>query len=370
MRRLKIVICIPNLHGGGAERVALQLARDLDPCRFDARLYIHERQGSLVHMVTPEMRTIFQNDEYYRRRQLPRNFLGTLRQVRDADVVIGANEGRASVFALAAARLLKKPVALWLHIDWERFSQQVSWRQKLALKLYWHADAVVACSDGVARSFTTMFPDIAPHIIPNGVPIEQVRRLADEALPLEHQHLFNDPVVITAGRLEHAKGHDLLISAHARLREEGHRHRLVILGDGRWRAALEDQAQEVGVADSVHFLGFQDNPYRFMRRATVFALSSRYEGFGLVLAEALACGLPIVSTDCPSGPHEVLDGGRYGILVAPESVTELTAAIRTLLVDPKRRELLSQSSWGRAQSYDISAMVNSWSRILEDLARR
>ncbi|MDT1063368.1 glycosyltransferase [Paracoccus sp. CPCC 101403] len=369
MDKVKVVICVPNLHGGGAERVALQLARGLDPQHFDARLYVHERQGTLLGMISPEMQVTFQNDKPYRRNQLPRNFLGSLDQARDADVVVGANEGRASALALVAGRLLGKPVALWLHTDWARFSQRVSWRQRLALRLYRHASAVVACSDGAARSFAGMFPQIPLRTISNGIPVAQVRRLAEEPLPPEDQALFTDPVVVTVGRLDHPKAHDLLIAAHAQLREGGHWHRLVILGEGPLRGALEDQARELGVADSVHFLGFQSNPYRYMRHATVFALSSRYEGFGLVLAEALACGLPVVSADCPSGPREVLDGGRFGMLVPPENAAELAAGIGALLADPERRKELVRISGERAQDYDISTMVDGWSRLLQVLAR-
>jgi glycosyltransferase involved in cell wall biosynthesis len=151
--------------------------------------------------------------------------------------------------------------------------------------------------------------------------------------PVEHPWFqpHQPPVVLAAGRLVALKGYDTLLRAFARVRQETPA-RLVILGEGPERPNLERLASELGVAADVDMPGFDPNPFRYMKRAGVFVLSSRYEGLPNVLIQALACGCPVVSTDCPSGPSEILDGGRYGVLVPVDDVEAMAGAIvRALL---------------------------------------
>jgi glycosyltransferase involved in cell wall biosynthesis len=141
------------------------------------------------------------------------------------------------------------------------------------------------------------------------------------------------PVVLSVGRLVPQKDHATLLRAFSRLRA-GRAARLVILGDGKDRKSLELLASKLGVADDVSLPGFESNPYRYMRRCAVFVLSSAWEGSGNVLAEAMACGAPVVSTDCPSGPAEILGDGKYGPLVAVGDHEALAAAIEASLDHP------------------------------------
>jgi glycosyltransferase involved in cell wall biosynthesis len=199
--------------------------------------------------------------------------------------------------------------------------------------LYPSADAVVAPSRGVAGSLLQLSP----------IPIQKVRVIYNPVVspelyekadaPVEHPWFqpHQPPVVLAAGRLVALKGYDTLLRAFARVRQETP-VRLVILGEGPERPNLERLAAELGVAADVDMPGFDPNPFRYMNRAGVFVLSSRYEGLPNVLIQALACGCPVVSTDCPSGPSEILDGGRYGALVPVDDVEAMAGAIvRALL---------------------------------------
>jgi glycosyltransferase involved in cell wall biosynthesis len=199
--------------------------------------------------------------------------------------------------------------------------------------LYPSADAVVAPSRGVAGSLLQLSP----------IPIQKVRVIYNPVVspelyekadaPVEHPWFqpHQPPVVLAAGRLVALKGYDTLLRAFARVRQETPA-RLVILGEGPERPNLERLAAELGVAADVDLPGFDPNPFRYMKRAGVFVLSSRYEGLPNVLIQALACGCPVVSTDCPSGPSEILDGGRYGALVPVDDVEAMAGAIvRALL---------------------------------------
>jgi len=164
--------------------------------------------------------------------------------------------------------------------------------------------------------------------------------------PLEHPWFRSNqpPVILGVGRHYPQKGFDTLLRAFARVRQETPA-RLVILGEGPERPNLERLASELGVAADVDMPGFDPNPFRYMKRAGVFVLSSRYEGLPNVLIQAMACGCPVVSTDCPNGPAEILDGGRYGALVPVDDVEAMARAIvRALLgqVAPAPADWLEQ----------------------------
>jgi glycosyltransferase involved in cell wall biosynthesis len=367
-----VLVAIPNLNGGGAERMALDLASSLDATRFDVTTFVHERYGSLGGRLDPAARYVFQHEGPYSRTHLPALLAATVRHARHADLLIGANEGRATFFVLLAGLVLRKPVVCWVHVDWAEFERVTSWRQHLSIRLYGLADRVVACSHGAAdglRALVGLKPG-ALRVIQNGVPTGEVRRLAADSVAPEHEAIFARPTVVTAGRLDPQKAHEVLIAAHARLAARGVAHNLVLVGDGPRRAELLAEAARLGVADSVHLLGYQANPYPYMRRATAFALSSRFEGFPLVLAEAMVCGTPVVSTDCRSGPREMLADGDAGLLVPVDDPDALALALERLLVDPKARAELARSGARRAESFSLDRMAAEWEELLLDLAAR
>jgi len=210
------------------------------------------------------------------------------------------------------------------------------WRLPLLRWLYPQADAIVAISHGVADDLVTRVGVRRDRItvIHNPVDIAGAGALAAE--PLDHPWFApgEPPVVLAAGRLVAQKDFFTMLDAFARVRAR-RPVRLVVLGDGPLRAALRTRAETLGVAADAAFPGFAANPFRFMARAGVFALSSRWEGFGVVLVEALACGCPVVSTDCPSGPAEILEHGRWGALVPVGDPARLAEALAAALDDPE-----------------------------------
>lgn len=227
------------------------------------------------------------------------------------------------------------------------------------------AHAVVAVSAGVADDFaqTVKLPRSRIVVIPN--PVVDDALLAAARAPCPHPWLApgSPPVLLGAGRLVPHKRFDLLIEAHARLRPR-FGQRLILLGEGPERTALEALARARGLADSVHFTGRVENPYAYFSRAALMVMCSRYEGFGLVLAEALACGCPVVSTDCPHGPAEILDHGRYGALVRVDDLGALTDAMaRTLAAPPDRAALR-----GRGREFSVTRAVDRYSALLDAAA--
>ncbi len=205
--------------------------------------------------------------------------------------------------------------------------------------LYRHADAIVGVSDGVSRDLeaTLGFPHGSVTTIYNPVDADRITEAIDEPVAVHLKADFSGltrPVVITTGRLALEKAQHDLLDAFAML-SESQRGSLVILGDGPLRQQLERQAQDLGIAERVWMPGFVDNPWWFMARSDVFVLSSHWEGFGLVLVEALVCGVPVASTDCPSGPREILEDVPNARLTPVGDSAALADAIVDLLALPR-----------------------------------
>jgi len=202
-------------------------------------------------------------------------------------------------------------------------------------RLYPRIDRILAVSAGVADD-TARIAGVARtgiRVIRNPVITPELAGLVTK--PCDHAWFRpgQPPVVVSAGRLQRQKDFPTLIRAFAQVRRE-RPCRLVILGEGNGRARLQALIAELGIAADLDLIGFRANPYPFLARAALFVLASRWEGSPNVLTEAMALGTPVVATDCPSGPHELLDGGRYGPLVPVGNAQILAQAMAETLDHP------------------------------------
>lgn len=259
---------------------------------------------------------------------------------------------RVNVAALRARRLAGSTVPMYSTFNTNLSAQFASLppakarRQLAKLRRYYpQNDGLIAVSHGVARDSAQLLgiPRERIDVIYDPVVTPELYALADE--PLEHSW-FGDhevPVILGVGRLEPQKNFSSLITAFARVRHQ-RPCRLVILGEGKLRSSLENQVRDLGLADDVHLPGFVDNPYKYMKHAHLFVLSSSWEGLGDSLVEALALGTPAVSTACPDGPEEVLDGGRYGRLVPVNDAEALADAMLATLAEPLPAEDLRRAA--------------------------
>lgn len=223
--------------------------------------------------------------------------------------------------------------------------------------LYRHADHILVPSKGVADDLSeyARLPRSAISVVPNPVVRSDMVRLA--SLKTDHPWFDVDstPNILGVGELSARKDFATLIRAHARLTKRMD-CRLVILGEGRRRERLLQLARDLGTEDRVSLPGFVANPYPYMSRADVFALTSHWEGLGIVLVEALALGTPAVACDCPSGPREVLDGGRHGPLVPIGDDAALADALEALLRKRPDRANLAQA----ASPYTVEASARAY----------
>ena len=230
------------------------------------------------------------------------------------------------------------------------------------------ADRLVANSQGVGDDLVRLarVPASKVVVINNLVAVDEIvaqSHAAEPRLPFAGEA----PLILAAGRLEAQKNHALLIRAFHRVRQTRDA-RLAILGTGQLEGELRRLVRELGLHDDVAFLGWQSNPYPYMRRACVFVLSSNYEGFPNALLEAMACGTPVVATNCPHGPSEILMGGRCGVLTPSGDETAMAAAITHLLDNADLRQQFAAQGRLRVEEFSVSRITGQYSDLFHELA--
>lgn len=330
------LLCIGmDFGGGGAERVHLQFFEEIDRRVFIPTVYVLRKGGVLEKDIPEDLNLEFgmRMDQWK-----PWKILLALRRLislaRRSDLVFGMLEGTPAYLAVIAGFFAKKPTAIWIHVSWSSI-QKIKRRGHglLSRLLYPRAGLVVAVSEGVASDLRNYLGgQISQHRVPNIVvrtnPIDfnRIARMAEQPIPLDATTFFSRPTLIAVGRLKQQKAFDVLIESFFHAASEGGDWNLVILGEGPERPLLERQIKRAGLEERVFMPGFVENPYSYMKRAQLFVLSSRYEGLPLVLIEALSLKLPVIATDCPSGPREILKFAPE-LLVPPDDVTALSKAI-------------------------------------------
>jgi len=237
---------------------------------------------------------------------------------------------------------------------------------RMMCRLYPKADRIVAVSQGVADDLIAILnlPPEKVTVIYNPIVTPELFERAQK--PINHPWLEQNrlPVILAVGRLTKAKDYPTLLKAFSLVRQV-RPAKLLILGEGEERANLERLAIELGIQNDVSMPGFVDNPFAFMSKASVFVLSSAWEGLPTVLVEALACGCPVVATDCRSGPREILDNGRYGRLVPVGDHEALAKAILETLDNPDS-PADRQTRIQRAMEFSVDAAVDKYLKVLLD----
>ncbi len=391
-----VAFVVSDLNSGGVQRMTSLLAEGLAAQGARVDLVLCNPQGALKEQIAPTVRMVpleRSNPIAARLAALradPRGFAAYLRPlitIKYASSTLGYLPSLArylrqakpdsmytattymNIEAVLARRLAGVPTRLVIG-DRSHFSSgkpRKAWRQRHLVaamrRTYPQADVITAVSRGVAE-------DIARSV---GIARDAITTLhnptitpdfADKASrPVDHPWFADGapPVLLSVGRTTAQKDFATLLRAFARIRA-ARPARLAIVGETNQKQSvrLHALASELGVQDDFALLGYQSNPLPYIARAAVFVLSSLYEGLPNVLIEALACGTPVVSTDCPSGPDEILDGGTYGILVPVADDAALAAAIMATLDNPPERTYLE----GRAAMFDYRTAIARYTAVL------
>lgn len=392
MQRRHLALFVDSLYGAGVQRSMLRLATSFSARGHSVDFIVCSASGhfakalpegvSLVELLPrvhgsallraassrQTSRLWWPTLRFLAARHLPA-LVAYLREARPDAVLAAATT--PNLLAVAARRLAGVETRVVIS-QRTTLSEKVArrgkyWKLALVEEFYPGADGIVAVSHGVAcdLSHTASIPPSSIEVIYN--PIVGPELLDAARTPVDHPWLAagSPPVLLAVGRLRPRKDHATLIRAFARLRKE-RAARLVILGEGEERARLLRLARELGVAGDVDLPGFSDNPFAWMSRAALLAHSAQWEGFGNVLVEALACGCPVVSTDCPSGPSEILDGGKYGALVPVGDAEALARAMCETLDRPPDAARLRE----RAATFAIEGVADRYLSVLDGTAKR
>jgi glycosyltransferase involved in cell wall biosynthesis len=368
--QITVVFVMTSLAGGGAEKILIHILDQMDRDKFRIKLFVRVKEGIFMKEIPSDVSVKYgiHLPKFLNNSKLP--FLVKLLRLpikkalfnvqnwlmwyefkpfaRDSDVIVGFLEQESTYLSAKAGKKLSKKCIGWIHIDLIMHLNDKN--KKKSEKSYSDMDKVIACSNKAWNSAVKLYPFLKPkmQMIYNPIDLDKVRSMSLEPV---NEYDFDGINIIAAGRLEKQKGFEYLIQAHKMLLDLGMKHRLIILGEGSELPNLQKLAYRLGVEGSVRMPGYLNNPYSWIARADVFALSSRYEGLCNIIIESLAVGTPVVSANCPGGPSEILSDGEFGLLFEVGDVDGMAASLMKMLEDPELRDGFIAKGFDRAERF-------------------
>lgn len=373
-KKIKIAFFLPSLEPGGTERNVVNLLKALDKEKYKLFLVLGKKKGAFIKEVPPEipiitfgstnfLKVFFRLVSYFKN-QSPDFFISAFPHFNIISIgakifsktqtkIIITEQTPFSFFPLHAKNLFRKLFA--------RFFLPF-----LVRVFYPKAGGIICVSQRVADELSGILGSTAKiRVIYNPVIEEKIYKMAEE--PIEHPWFYDAtlPIILSVGRITKIKDLTLLLSAFS-LVLKSQPARLVILGEGEEASSLKTFSEGLGLSEKVAFLGFQKNPYKFMKRASVFVLSSKLEGFSNVIVEAMACGLPVVCTNCV-GPSEIIEDKKNGILIPVGDKKRLAEAILKIFKNPSFRKELAKEAEKRAQDFSIDKKTREYEEFISGL---
>lgn len=354
---MHLLLIINSLGGGGAERVLSRLANAWQATGVQVTLATFDsRDADVYHLSEGVTRRSLRDECRGQRSWLP----GMVRRTRWLRTVIRASKpsavisfiDRTNVVALLAAQGLSVPVIVSERIHPEMYDPGRIWAV-LRQWVYPAAAAIVLQTHDIAEWARQRFPQSRLAVIPNPLPPDIPDASAESR-----------PEIIAVGRLTAQKGFDLLIDAFSRIHLRWPEWRLRILGEGDARALLSQQIASLGLEQSVELAGRQADAVQQMARASIFVLSSRYEGFPNVLMEAMATGRAVIAANCRSGPADLIEHHVNGLLVPPNDVGALAEAMEQMLSSPERRIAMARAARKIRDRLAIDSILPQWNAVL------
>jgi glycosyltransferase involved in cell wall biosynthesis len=360
----KIALFLPSLRGGGAERVMVDLANAFSRKGLDVDLVLANLEGDYQSMVLDSVNIIDLSSSRlffslpklikYIRKYSPDVLLSTMPHV--------------NIIAVLSTLLARKKNKIYVReantvsVAFSKLPKSKRFFWRLMMRIFYNkANAIIAPSLGVARDLEHILALTGGSVKTIYNPVVTTELIPLSKIPVEHKWFDNHvaPVILSVGRLTLQKDYPTLLKAF-KIVHETMDAKLLILGEGEDRFKLEEMIEEMCLSDSIELYGFAANPFKFMKSADLFVLSSLWEGLPNSLIQAMACGCQVVSTDCQSGPSEILQNGRYGALVPIGDEVELAAKMLSVLTnDGSRHDVVERSSF-----FDVETSVDAYLELM------
>lgn len=371
----KVLVFVSYLGSGGAEKHTVRLVNNLNPANFDITIVTPNKAGTYEKDLLPHIKILkigsrkaFQWSASLARLTCLRPLRKLLHRLRP-DLVMTVTDIHTLIYLLAVKNMKNRPKHIALVQN--SLSESYGKSKKLVEKIIYYAipswyiriDKIVALSQGVAQDLQSLSHTLKDKVVViNNIGVDQ--ELRSKAFPIALPE--RRPIILACGRLVVQKGYPHLIQAFAQLILKIPAT-LIILGDGELKQEVLQLIKNYQLQDDVKLLGFQENPYAYMASADLFVLSSIYEGFGNVIVEAMACNVPVVSTDCPHGPNEIIQHGINGLLVPTKDPEALAKAMSDVLNDTELRNALRKNGIKRSEEFDASKIASQYEKLFQDV---
>lgn len=354
---IKVLFLIEKLNNGGAEKVLCDLVNHMDQTKFDITVqtiwpYEEGRQlaaGIHYKYVFPLKNKMM---SLLYRLESATGLLYLLHIGKDYDLECSFIEAGPTK-ALSSSTSKKAKKIAWVHCDLLKAVSSPGEYKEKTKQWYEKFDRIACVSQKVKESFDIIFENqFRTDVIYNVVDDVMIRNKAAEDLIVDTK---NELVVLSVGRLEAQKNYMRMLTAHNRLLSKGIAHQLWILGQGAEQEKLSEYVKNNNLENSVHFFGFQNNPYKYMAKADIIACSSNYEGFSTSITESIILGKPIVTTDC-SGMNEILGASKYGLITENDDEA-FYLGLKKMLTDPNLRQYYAKQAQIRGEDFAIEKLV-------------
>ncbi len=373
MNKYKILYVLDCLKTGGAQRASLNIVNNLERDRFNVTLVLLNKSGALKKYLDPNIRVIDLNinSAKFGLFKLARTFAK-----EKPDLVISTPTYMSELSYLASKLLRKKPIMVIRSAVMESVNLPAESliTRILYKKSFSNADKIITLTEMMKEDIidTCGVERDDLKVLPNMVDRKYIEEKAHEEI--KEEKLFEDdsiPKIISMGRLTEQKGFKYLIKAFKKLLDNNNgKGKLIIIGKGILGNNLVNYVQKLGIKKKVRFLGFKENPYKYIKKADLFVLSSLWEGFPNAILEAMVCEVPVVSYDCSSGPSDIITSGLDGILVPPKDTDELYRAMEDILNRPDFMENIVQNTKQRAKDFSIENVIGQYEEYLSNVIER
>ncbi|KKL89618.1 hypothetical protein LCGC14_1912890 [marine sediment metagenome] len=376
----KLLIIIHSLkRGGGAERLASNLTIQLSKEYNIFILTVYHFKNLYPH--TGHYYSLKENLGVMRKILNSLKFLTIIRPLRIYSVIrkispdfILSSMDITNVYSILSKYIFRFNIPLFIYVQNNpimRYKKKLKYLNFLIRELYpiKSVNKIITISKGLEKILENYYcikKDKLQTIL-NAIDLKLINKKKKEKISMYNKLFDNVNIIkfITIGRLVDQKGHNYLIGSFLKVKKRVPNSKLIIIGDGTLRQKLEMQIKKGGLKDDVLLLGFKENPIKYLAKSDIFVLPSKFEGLPTVLLLALACGLPIISTDCDTGPREILDNGKYGLLANVMDIEDLASKMILLAKNNELKNKFSNLSIERAEFFNLNKIIHEWINLFE-----